>query len=41
MCNVLADAGKQGRRVVSAFIGTALARTMLKPSGPNGRQVAD
>jgi putative transposase len=41
MCNVLADPGKQDRRVVSAFIGTALARTMLKPSGPNGRQVAD
>jgi len=36
MRNALAHAGKQGRRVVSAFIGTAFARTMPRPPGPSG-----
>ncbi len=38
MRNVLAHAGKHGRRVVSAFIGTAFAQTMPKPPGPNSRR---
>src|SRR3954467_4859702 len=36
MRNVLAHAGKQSRRVVSAFIGTASPRTMPKPPRPSG-----
>ena len=36
MRNVLAHAGKQGRRVVSAFIATASRRTTPKPPESNG-----
>ena len=36
MRNVLAYAGKQGRRVVAAFIGTRLFRTMPKPLALSG-----
>ena len=36
MRNALAHAGKQGRRVVAAFIGTPSPRTTPKPPGPNG-----
>ena len=36
MRNALAHAGKSGRRVVSAFIATAFARTMPRPRGRNG-----
>ena len=36
MRNVLAHAGKQGRRVVAAFIGTAFAKMMPRPPGPSG-----
>src|SRR3981081_3181558 len=41
MRNVLAHAGKQGRRVVSAFIGTAFAQDDAEAARIQGRQVAD
>jgi len=41
MRNVLAHAGKQGRRVVSAFIGTAFAQDDAKAARAQWRQVAD
>ena len=36
MRNVLAHAGKSGRRVVSAFIATAFAQETPRPPAPNG-----
>jgi putative transposase len=41
MRNVLAHAGKQGRRVVSAFIGTAFAQEDAEAARLQWRQVAD
>jgi putative transposase len=41
MRNVLAKAGKQGRRVVSAFIGTAFAQEDAEAARVQWRQVAD
>ena len=41
MRNVLAHAGKQGRRVVSAFIGTAFAQDDAGAAHAQWRQVAD
>jgi len=41
MRNVLAHAGKQGRRVVSAFIGTAFAQDDATTARAQWRQVAD
>jgi putative transposase len=41
MRNVLAHAGKQGRRVVSAFIGTAFAQDDAGAAKTQWRQVAD
>jgi len=41
MRNVLAHAGKQGRRVVSAFIGTAFAQDDAAAARAQWRQVAD
>jgi transposase-like protein len=41
MRNVLAHAGKQGRRVVSAFIGTAFAQDDAGAARAQWRQVAD
>lgn len=41
MRNVLAHAGKQGRRVVSAFIGTAFAQDDAVAARAQWRQVAD
>jgi len=41
MRNVLAHAGKQGRRVVSAFIGTAFAQDDAGAAKAQWRQVAD
>jgi transposase-like protein len=41
MRNVLAHAGKQGRRVVSAFIATAFAQDNAKAAHAQWRQVAD
>ncbi|CDL00668.1 putative transposase for insertion sequence element IS1081 [Magnetospirillum gryphiswaldense MSR-1 v2] len=41
MRNVLAHAGKQGRRVVSAFIGTAFAQDTAQAARAQWRQVAD
>ena len=41
MRNVLAHAGRQGRRVVSAFIGTAFAQDDAKAARDQWRQVAD
>jgi transposase-like protein len=41
MRNVLAHAGKQGRRVVSAFIGTAFAQDDAEAAKTQWRQVAD
>ena len=41
MRNVLAHAGKQGRRVVSAFIGTAFAQNNADTARTQWRQVAD
>jgi transposase-like protein len=41
MRNVLAHAGKQGRRVVSAFIGTAFAQDDAGAARTQWRQVAD
>jgi hypothetical protein len=38
MRNALALAGRQGRRVVSAFIATAFAKMMLKRLGSNGEE---
>jgi putative transposase len=41
MRNVLAHAGKQGRRVVAAFIGTAFAQNDAAAARTQWRQVAD
>ena len=41
MRNVLAHAGKQGRRVVAAFIGTAFAQEDAEMARAQWRQVAD
>jgi putative transposase len=41
MRNVLAHAGKQGRRVVAAFIGTAFAQDDAGTARTQWRQVAD
>jgi putative transposase len=41
MRNVLAHAGKQGRRVVAAFIGTAFAQNDAGTARTQWRQVAD
>src|SRR5262245_56560404 len=41
MRNVLAHAGRQGRRVVSAFIATAFAQDNAKAAHAQWRQVAD
>src|ERR1700747_550999 len=41
MRNVLPHAGKQGRRVVSAFIGTAFAQDDAEAARIQWRQVAD
>jgi transposase-like protein len=41
MRNVLAHAGKQGRRVVAAFIGTAFAQDHAEAARTQWRQVAD
>lgn len=41
MRNALAHAGKQGRRVVSAFIGTAFAQNDAEAARTQWRQVAD
>jgi len=41
MRNVLAHAGKQGRRVVAAFIGTAFAQDDAGAAKTQWRQVAD
>jgi len=41
MRNVLAHAGKQGRRVVAAFIGTAFAQDDATAAAGQWRQVAD
>lgn len=41
MRNALAHAGKQGRRVVSAFIATAFAQDDAKAARAQWRQVAD
>jgi transposase-like protein len=41
MRNVLAHAGKSGRRVVAAFIGTAFAQEDASTARLQGRQVAD
>lgn len=41
MRNVLAHAGKSGRRVVSAFIGTAFAQDDARAASAQWRQVAD
>ena len=41
MRNVLAHAGKQGRRVVAAFIGTAFAQNDAEAARSQWRQVAD
>jgi transposase-like protein len=41
MRNVLAYAGRQGRRVVSAFIGTAFAQDDAEAARPQWRRVAD
>jgi transposase-like protein len=41
MRNVLAHAGKQGRRVVAAFIGTAFAQDDASAASAQWRQVAD
>ena len=41
MRNVLAHAGKQGKRIVSAFIGTAFAQDDAKAASAQWRQVAD
>jgi len=41
MRNALAHAGKQGRRVVSAFIATAFAQDDAEAARAQWRQVAD
>jgi putative transposase len=41
MRNVLAHAGRQGRRVVSAFIGTAFAQDDAEAASKQWRAVAD
>jgi putative transposase len=41
MRNVLAHAGKQGRRVVAAFIATAFAQDTAEAARQQWRQVAD
>ena len=41
MRNVLAYAGKQGRRVVAAFIGTAFVQDDAEAARTQWRQVAD
>jgi putative transposase len=41
MRNALAHAGKQGKRIVSAFIGTAFAQDDAKAASAQWRQVAD
>jgi putative transposase len=41
MRNVLAHAGKQGRRVVSAFIATAFAQDDAEAARAQWRRVAD
>ena len=41
MRNALAHAGRQGRRVVSAFIGTAFVRDDAEAAKTQWRQVAD
>jgi putative transposase len=41
MRNVLAHAGKQGRRVISAFIATAFAQDDAKAASQQWRHVAD
>ena len=41
MRNVLAHAGKQGRRVISAFIATAFAQDDTKAASQQWRHVAD
>jgi putative transposase len=41
MRNVLAHAGKQSRRVISAFIATAFAQNDAKAVSPQWRHVAD
>jgi putative transposase len=41
MCNALAHANKNGRRVVSAFIATAFAQTTADAAGKQWRHVAD
>ncbi len=41
MRNVLAHAGKQGRRVISAFIATAFAQNDAKAASQQWRHVAD
>jgi putative transposase len=41
MQNVLTHAGKQGRGVVSAFIGTAFAQPDTEAARKQWRQVAD
>src|SRR5690349_10923563 len=41
MRNALAHAGKQGRRVVSAFIGTAFAQDDAETAWTQWRQVGD
>jgi putative transposase len=41
MHNVLAHAGKQGRRVISAFIATAFAQNDVTAARQQWRHVAD
>src|ERR1043166_6274813 len=41
MRNALAQAGKQGRRVVAAFIGTAFAQDDADAARSQWRQIAD
>jgi hypothetical protein len=41
MRNALANAGKQGRRVVAAFIGTAFAQDDAEAARSQWRQIAD
>jgi putative transposase len=41
MCNVLAHAGRQGRRVVAAFIGTAFVQDDAEAASKQWRAVAD
>jgi transposase-like protein len=41
MRNALAHAGKSGRRVVSAFIGTAFAQDTPEAASQQWRSVAD